>query len=74
MRIIELQTVFAKWYLLPFGWIYRAFDILFTRLGKSIRELKAIAKTKQDKDEKYKDPRVIADLFASEVSLFGSFV
>ncbi|MBQ8254428.1 MAG: nucleotidyltransferase family protein [Clostridia bacterium] len=46
------RPFFAKWYLLPFGWIYRAFDILFTRLGKSIKELKAIAKTKQDKDEK----------------------
>lgn len=46
------KPIFAKWYLLPFGWIYRAFDILFTRLGKSIKELKEIAKTKQDNNEK----------------------
>ncbi len=45
----KYKPFFARWYLLPFGWIYRAFDILFTRMGKTVGEMKMIAKSKQKK-------------------------
>ena len=47
----KYKPVFGRWWLLPVGWIYRAFDILFNRLGKSIGEMKMVAKSKQKKDE-----------------------
>ncbi len=47
----KYKPFFARWYLLPFGWIYRAFDILFNRLGKTVGEMKMIARSKQEKDE-----------------------
>lgn len=47
----KYKPFFAKRWLLPLGWIYRAFDILFTRLGKTVKEVKMIARSKQTKDE-----------------------
>ncbi len=46
------KPFFAKWYLLPIGWIYRAFDILFTRLGKVSSEFKMVSKSNKDDNEK----------------------
>ncbi len=45
------KPFFAKKWLLPFGWIYRAFDILFNRLGKSLREIGMITRSKHKKDK-----------------------
>ena len=47
----KYKPIFARWYLLPFGWIYRAFDILFNRLGKSLREIKMISRSSRKKDK-----------------------
>ncbi len=47
----KYNPFFSRWWLLPFGWIYRAFDILFNRLGKTVKIIKMIAKSNQKKDE-----------------------
>ena len=47
----KYKPFFARWWLLPFGWIYRAFDVLFTRFGKTMKEFKMIARSKQKKDK-----------------------
>ena len=45
------KPIFARWYLLPIGWIYRAFDILFNRLGKSLKEIRMITKSEHKKEK-----------------------
>ena len=45
----KYKPIFGRRWLLPVGWIYRAFDIMFTRLGKSIREMKMVARSKETK-------------------------
>ncbi len=47
--MLHYKPIFAKWYLLPFGWIYRAFDILFHRLGNVSKEIKEVANSKNKK-------------------------
>ncbi len=43
----KYHPLFGHWLFLPFGWIYRAFVILFTRAGYALRELGKIIKTKR---------------------------
>ncbi len=45
------KPFFARWWLLPLGWIYRAFDILFNRFGKTAKTVKMILTSKHKKDE-----------------------
>ena len=43
------KPIFGHWYMLPIGWVYRAFDITFTRFGKIKSEIKIVAKSKEKK-------------------------
>ena len=45
----EYKPIFGHWYMLPIGWIYRAFDIIFTRFGKIKSEIKIVARSKEKK-------------------------
>ncbi|MBO5041232.1 MAG: nucleotidyltransferase family protein [Clostridia bacterium] len=47
----KYKPIFGHWYMLPVGWVYRAFDIMFNRSGKIASEMKIVAKTKQKKDK-----------------------